>query len=208
MHISDRYVGLLLIPMALAAGGCRSITVSLHPGLQGKTVQVNVVGLTQSEYQQWHDYSMSQYWNHDDELRTSAIEGGYAEARVFKAANCEPMVIKESDPIWRQQWNGRGAIHVLVLADLPGSHKDKPGNADARRLIFPLEKKWWPNMYWGKMNIPNLVQSKSIVCLRRHTRKEPNSGSSPCPKFPNTCPNARTSSANQAAGSRSGLIRS
>jgi hypothetical protein len=30
-----------------------------------------------------------------------------------------------------------------VLADLPGTHVDKPGSQDARRLVLPLDECHW-----------------------------------------------------------------
>ena len=48
-----------------------------------------------------------------------------------------------TDAIW-QKWLSKGATHLVVLADLPGSFsQDLPGNQDPRRHSESLDKCHW-----------------------------------------------------------------
>jgi hypothetical protein len=76
----------------------------------------------------------------------------------FGPGNKDPKTRSKSDPIW-EAWKGRGAMHLFVLADLPGATGDKPGSEDGRRTKLPLDK-----CRWEGDTIKIVVQNSQIVC--------------------------------------------
>jgi len=52
------------------------------------------------------------------------------------------VTISAQHPHW-QTWLKSGVAHLVILADIPVITNDQAGNADARRLIIPLDKKLW-----------------------------------------------------------------
>ena len=108
---------------------------SLHP-----TVQVDVVGLTDSERKQWDDMSLSSYWMPGSERRASATA---RTIRIrFGAENTDPVRIPADADVW-DAWRKHGATWLYVVANLPGGMNDKPGAEDPRRLAISLTSKEW-----------------------------------------------------------------
>ena len=146
-----RYIpGFWLLPLvAFIAAGCsttkpgkpraHAITVVMDSSLQGQRVLVDLVGVNPSQKRQWEEKSMTEYWGSNDALRSSTRKITFE----FSAPD-KPQGIGEKDAIWKD-WLGAGATEVLVLADIPnlGRRDDKPGDADARRRVLPLDPKKW-----------------------------------------------------------------
>ena len=101
-------------------------------------IQVHVVGLNYQEAVKWSNFSMSRYWRPHSERPSHVYLVNLGGTRN------RDHILPLSDPIWRQ-WERAGAVHLFVMADLPGIFEDKPGTEDARRLIVPLDRKRWPS---------------------------------------------------------------
>jgi hypothetical protein len=139
----------LLPLLMLVAVGCgttkpgkpvaHAITVVMDSSLQGQRVLVDLVGVNPSQKRQWEEKSMTEYWGSADALRSSARKVTFEFTSPDK-----PQGIPAKDPIWKE-WLGTGATEVLALADIPnlGRRDDKPGDADARRRVLPLDAKRW-----------------------------------------------------------------
>ncbi len=144
----------LISVLAVCLSGCASckpgvpgkpqayeVKVNLDPSLLQKSVVVDLVGVNSLGLPNWENYSMSDYFGkagnamrHDaDKVTLSFVSG-----------NSLTNSLARTDPKWTS-WLAKGATHLLVLADLPGAHADKPGNQDARRQILPLGRCEWPN---------------------------------------------------------------
>lgn len=157
----------LLIP-ALGGCGCSpsmgkfNVEVALDPSLSERAggppqITVDLVGLNDTQVAAWTGKSMTQYWTPNDRLRVEAKS--YQHEMSFGPGNASPKTLSKSDPIW-EVWKSRQAMHLFVLADLPGAAGDQPGDADGRRKMLPLDK-----CRWEKDTIRFVVQSSQIECL-------------------------------------------
>src|SRR5262249_31109192 len=107
-------------------------------------------------------YSVSDYWKPGDSLRNDAPKAVLA----FGQGRPTTQVLSSTDPIWKK-WIATGAMHLVVLADLPGISSDRTGNADPRRLILPLDAAQW-NKKTDQLEI--VVQESGVRLL---TAKKP-----------------------------------
>lgn len=153
MGMMKRLVVLVLVGYAAAAIGCAGgprmgrydVVVSMDPALVNEpggapSVTVNLVGVNDAEAEKWNAKNMNEYWTPNDPLRQDAAS--YAHVMQFGPGRSEPKTLSKDDPIWNT-WSNSGAMHLFVLADLPGSHEARPGSADARRLVLPLDRRRW-----------------------------------------------------------------
>ena len=62
------------------------------------------------------------------------------DAKLFLRENYQSLAV--DDPKWAE-WLRTGALHLVLIADLPGPVSDQTGNADPRRLILPLDRAAW-----------------------------------------------------------------
>jgi len=148
MHILSR----LLAPTLLCAGlllaaGCATtpqpraftVKVNLDPSLAGSSLQVDLVGANPvSDLAKLQAYPVSEYWKPGDALRRDSPKVTLA----FGQGRAASQVLDTNDPIWKQ-WLQTGAQDLVVLVDLPGVAADKPGAADPRRLVLPLDANQW-----------------------------------------------------------------
>jgi hypothetical protein len=152
MNIALRYrwiFGLTVTALALTLAGCSStkpsrakahtISVVLDSSLQGERVLVDLVAVNPSQKRQWEDKSLTEYWGASDDLRASARKVTMEFSQADKAET-----LRANDKLWKE-WLSIGANEVFVLADIPnlGRQDDKPGEADARRRILPLDPSRW-----------------------------------------------------------------
>jgi len=136
---------LLAAGLVAAAGGCHNVRVVLDesdPGLKDakgalKSIEVNIIAVSNTELPKWEGKSMTEYWEPGDELRQSAEK----VVMTFGEGKPTEQTLSSNDPVW-DQWDDRYAKHLLILANLPGI-KDQSGAADPRRLILRNYKDLW-----------------------------------------------------------------
>jgi len=127
-----------------AAAGRYDVTIRLAESLKDPTdgsvpsLEVDLVGVSESDAPRWSGYSMTQYFGGEDALRADALRTTF----VFTTENPDPKTLDRQDPRW-DQWLERGAQELFVLVNLPGGFVDRPGDEDPRRLILPLAKNRW-----------------------------------------------------------------
>lgn len=119
--------------------GKYDIRVNLDESLKQSSVLVDLVGVNAGSLPRWETYSMRSYWEDNDPMRRDADK----ETFTFVSGQTLSKTFEAKNPRW-EQWKKKGVTHVLVLADLPGGHTDKPGNQDARRQILSLDECVWP----------------------------------------------------------------
>ena len=100
---------------------------------------------------------MGKYWKEGDAMRRDADKA----VLNFVSGQSLAMSVPVTDAQWAK-WNSKGVTHLLVLADLPGTHTAQPGNQDARRQMLSRCKCAWPD---GTKNLKILVQRSGIVVL-------------------------------------------
>lgn len=128
------------------ATGCAStkVAVKLDDSMLDKSIEVHLIGISDSEKSQFDNMSMTDYWGEDSQGVRSSNESrviGY-QAGLNKQV---PLFEISSDNSSWKQWQSEGAKYVMVLVNMPASrdYEDAPGNADARRLRLPLNKACW-----------------------------------------------------------------
>jgi len=131
-----------------------TVQIDLDPGLANDSVRVDVVGVTSGNQARWENYSMTKYWQQDDEMRQDASK----VSLNFGRSNPASQTIGLTSAIWKT-WLAKGVTHVAVVADLPGIFEDKPEPQDARRQIFSICKCSWPD----KTNTINISVKRSGV---------------------------------------------
>lgn len=143
---------LLLLAAAASAlflgAGCKPkmgrYTVQVQPdtSLAGKSVEVHLVGVNNTDYAKWHDYSMTDYWRHNDPLRATAVEHGFAKVMRFGQGLSPQQSLDSKDPVYNE-WLSRKVQYLFVVTNLASSETDKAGQADFRRAILPLTTSNW-----------------------------------------------------------------
>jgi hypothetical protein len=135
-----------------------SVKVTLDQALAGSSLQVDLIGANElSDLPKYQSYSVSEYWKPGNTMRRNA------DKVVFEFGQGKPMVqtFTAADPAWKR-WMGSGAMYLVVMVDLPQLADDMAGNADARRLILPLDTKKWPK---DVATIELLVQESGVRLL-------------------------------------------
>lgn len=151
-----------LVCMAcVGCGGPRmsrhDVVVSMDEALKSSgtpTVKVDIVGIPETEREQWAGKNISDYWRPSDGLRKDAVA---RKEMTFAAGRTDAQVLKKTDPQW-DEWSKRKAMYLAVVADLPGSSRD---GSDGRRIILPLDAaRWDPE----DQTIKIVVQSSRLRC--------------------------------------------
>ncbi|MCD6303485.1 MAG: hypothetical protein J7M21_00810 [Planctomycetes bacterium] len=167
----------LLAPLA---GGCGTgpfnVEVFLDQadaGLRDKigavrSIEVNLVGVNEIEYQRWQQMSMNAYWEPDNPIRASAKK----IVMTFGQGHDSKQTLKKNDPIWNVWLKQRKAKYLFVLAYMPWITADQPGQADPRRIILPLDIKRWDMYLWGSETIPIQLGAGGITALRQPKKQQ------------------------------------
>ena len=166
--------------VASLAGGCApgpfNVEVLLDErdtGLQDKigavqSIEVNLVGISDTDLRRWEEMSMNSYWEPDNKIRASAIKF----VMRFGEGHPKKQKLSVNDPIWREWIEKRQANHLFVLAYLPWLQKDSPGDADPRRKTLPLERGRWEWSAWGSLTIPIELRATGMTLLRQPNKKK------------------------------------
>jgi hypothetical protein len=166
--------------VALSAVGCScapgryNVTVQLDDAMKqrledlgNRKIQVDLVAVNAKEHERWENYSMTQYWQPGDSLKGSIPT--YSMVFSPKAAATQPgeaastHTLTAKDPIWDKWYantTDKDVMHLYVLALLPGTYTDEPGDRDPRRQILPLG-----TCRWDKNNILLKVQTTGIITV-------------------------------------------
>jgi hypothetical protein len=171
---------LVMALFALLSVGCcpmtkLNISVELDKSFQDKygknrTVEVDVVGINPVGNARWYKYSMTQYWQAGDSLRTSAMNMKILKTLTFKSADLTPQEIKSDDPIW-EAWLAGGSDkdppQIYVLVQLPkvfdAAKDDKEGNEDARRQILTTKScRWQKGVMAGAPTVKLVIDADRI----------------------------------------------
>lgn len=157
---SHRIVGLtMFLCLIFAMTGCKApkrfdVSVSLDAKSWEKaygpilpSLEVDLVGINNSEKGNWENYSVNKYFSPGDSLRSDADR----VTLTFTNEDRETKLLARKDPAW-DRWIGKllsrqkhkDAKWLFVIANIPGIAQDLPGSQDPRRLILPLALKAWP----------------------------------------------------------------
>jgi hypothetical protein len=132
-------------------GGCATydVTVSLADSLKRPDgslppVQVDVIGIKESEKSQWQSYPVSKYFSGEDARRKDLSARGMKEMALGASRPSE--TLSKDDVLWKT-W--QKPEFIVVMANIPG-YVGVPGGEDARRQILPTSRDFWGS---SKINI-------------------------------------------------------
>jgi hypothetical protein len=162
----DRSILLLLFVSALLISGCghtpkgSPFNVQVIPGNDIKlaSVEVDLIGATEREKASWETCSIDKYWEPGDPVRRDA------EKYTLRLDDGKAKALLIPDPIWNK-WLNRGALYLVVIAQLPGDFKGVA--RDPRREILPLDKAHWKT---SKALLEIEIQERQIKVL---TQEQP-----------------------------------
>lgn len=123
-------------------GGCSRLgqyTVQVESTASMDSIQVDIVGVNEAEYERWATYSMDAYWAPGNAFRNNA-----ADRVVLRfGMGCEArQTIGRKDPCWKA-WRARQCRYLFILTNAGPLRSTEGTPSDPRRLILPLEKKRW-----------------------------------------------------------------
>jgi hypothetical protein len=147
--LTSRMLCRLVLLLACVSGGCsagpsmKPFDVIVQPQIthgQGvpASFELNLVGVSDAELDQWKDYPVNRYWGPKDPLRKNAD----AVVMTFSDADPKPQTLARTDPVW-QQWKARGVMNLVVMAFLPALPAPAAPAADPRKLVLPLDRRRW-----------------------------------------------------------------
>jgi hypothetical protein len=169
MGFAKRMTALVaLSALAVGLGGCGGAKmwrgdVEVRPAAAlvnqpggAPTIRVDLVAVNDVDLGAWQARPMSKYWEPGDDLRASAE---FKYTMTFTEGRTGAQTLAKKDAIWNE-WKSRKAMHLLVLADLPGPHDDLPGDADERRIVLPLDSSRWP----PNQKIRSVLKQAGVRC--------------------------------------------
>lgn len=132
-----------LLSLSAAFMGCsgapkaKPYTLSFEPSqsVSGMSIQVDVIGVTSVDLNDWQSCSVDKYWEPGNPMRADAVK------KTLQISGSKPAILNESDVVWADWIQSRGATHLVIIANLPGQFS--PGASDPRRKIIPLDKRAW-----------------------------------------------------------------
>lgn len=113
------------------------LDASIAPAYKGASIQVDLVGVNNSELAAWNAKPIDDYFSPGDVFRSASSK----RTLDFADGKDDVKSLAANDPIW-QAWKSKGVSHVVVMADLPG-YTIPMGGIDLRRQIIPLTGSSW-----------------------------------------------------------------
>jgi hypothetical protein len=140
-------IGMGLIA-ALLLAGCKAkvydISVKLDSSMKQdghwRTLDVDLVGINESDRPEWESTSIDAYFSAGNTLRSGANADGLVRTLHFSNADPSPRTIARSDAMW-QKWQQKPWL--VVMAQLP-PQAGAAGPGDRRRIFLPLDRARWP----------------------------------------------------------------
>ncbi len=151
---------------ALSSAGCATMArLNIYVQLDAEqiketgtipTVEVNIIGVNEAELPQWQSYSVDQYWAADDKLR----KGADKVVLKFGETNKTRQLVRDDSAVW-DTWEEKTAMHLFILADIPGlAGGGEGGGKDGRLLVLPLS----PDA-WSGDEVTITIKSGGITCM-------------------------------------------
>jgi len=133
----------LLAVISLLGSGCHSTPKPKPWNIKitkttPATVDVDVIGVSSSEKQDWASYDLNKYWSPNDERRREAVASD--DLVSFSLKMGEASELKIDDKHWKK-WLRNPTAELLIIANLPGSFSG--GADDFRRKFLYLGKSDW-----------------------------------------------------------------
>lgn len=122
------------------------------------SLEVDLVGINESENPTWESYPVSKYFSPGDPLRRDADR----YTVHFTKDDRSPKTLESGHYVWEKWVSGstaKGAKWLYVIANIPGA--SPVSGPDPRRTIVPLDTKSWP---MGTKELEIVLKSSMVVC--------------------------------------------
>jgi hypothetical protein len=135
---NSMFLTLIAALVSLFVSGCaskqpRAWNVSLVKTTPA-TIRVDIIGVRLGDKAEWAGLDINKYWSPGSKEREEAEKVSYN----LKTGEAVTLAINHAK--WNE-WLGRGAHEILVIADLPGDFTGR--GDDPRRKFLPLRSKDW-----------------------------------------------------------------
>jgi len=143
----------------VAVVGCARLgqyAVQVESGSATDSIQVDLVGVNDAEYERWAAYPLDEYWSPTNTFRKNAADRVVLR---FGMGHERVQSIGRKDACWTA-WRARQCRYLFVLTNAGPLRSGEGAAVDPRRLILPLERKRWD----GK-SIQVQVQPGGVVCV-------------------------------------------
>lgn len=107
-----------------------------------KSVQVDMIAVNAGELEGWKMESLQNYWTPGKSILATS-----ADKVVLKfdtTENIPEKTFSKADAHWAA-WDKKGAMDLVIVADIPGFQTPQAGMADPRRQIVTLNGCRWDN---------------------------------------------------------------
>lgn len=173
---------ILLGILFLVGTGCHTspqprkyeVVLEASEDLGSSTVRVDLVGASPADWQQLRDYPVSRYFAPGNPVRRELDK----VTAWFGQGHPHTQTLPKDAAPWKE-WRKRGALYLVVLADLPGLHPNREGTKDTRRLLLPLDKHRWPSHWIGRTSRLRIDVSPARLALLTPEKPSRSSESTP-----------------------------
>jgi len=108
--------------------------VTIGEALQGQTVEVDIVGVSEHDLPSWQNYSVDRYFGADNSKRNEAKK----LTLQFAQGMAQTRSVSRADEVWARQW--KDSDYLVVLANPPGKWREVDPARDARKCILDREE--------------------------------------------------------------------
>jgi hypothetical protein len=136
----------------------RNVNVRLTKSLEGKSIQVEMIGVTGKEADQLDKADSNTYWN----LQNSGYNyTKYTMPLLYGKTNTAILPISNS--IWKA-WYNKDAEYLYIITDMP----DLANNRDVKwKLKMKMEYYSWFN-FWSNKNLNVLIKNNEIKKIEKN----------------------------------------
>ena len=113
---------------------------------QWQPVTIELVGVTPTDYESWNTCDMDKYWRSDNPLN---MHHDPLMLSAFTPQDGNTWTLDPKDPdhpeyakMW-DTWKEKGVMYIFVMSSYPRIGDNRPGAADSRRKIIPIQCKRW-----------------------------------------------------------------
>ncbi|QOJ18278.1 MAG: hypothetical protein HRU76_12080 [Phycisphaeraceae bacterium] len=128
---------------------------SLRSGGSMVSFEVDIVGVTELDKPTWEAQNVDDYFSPRNARRANATR----HTMSFSNQQPQPQTLRYDAQVWNT-WRNQGAMHVVLLASIPGSGVTSTGG-DTRRLVLPLSTARWND----RQQINIVVKSDGVQCV-------------------------------------------
>jgi len=103
------------------------------------SVEVDVIGVSESDLQSWTDKPVTEFFAPGSDARSDLAKYGWP---FLLGQDQQSRTLQVDDQLW-DSWNKRKIMYLVLLSNYPRLDKGEAGEGDPRRRIIPLTCERW-----------------------------------------------------------------